>query len=71
MSVKELPSVMVDAIVENDKLPLVKRKKDSFKGSLSFPGCKVDIGEKVEEAITRELREVTRLDVELTDILGV
>ena len=62
---------MVDVIVENDKLPLVKRKKDSFKGSLSFPGCKVDIGEKVEEAITRELREVTRLDVELTDILGV
>ena len=52
MSVKESPSVMVDAIVENDKLPLVKRKKDSFKGSLSFPGCKVDIGEKVEEAIT-------------------
>ena len=71
MRVKESPSVMVDVIVENDKLSLVKRKKGSFKGSLGFPGCKVDIGEKVEEAITRELQEITRLDVELTDILAV
>jgi len=70
MSVKESLSVMVDVIVENDKLPLVKRKKIHLKG-LSFPGCKVDIGEKVEEAITREVREVMRLDVELIHILGV
>ena len=63
---------MVDAIVErDDKLLLVKRKKDPFKGSLSFPGGKVDIGEKVEDAVKRELREETSLEIELTDILGV
>jgi 8-oxo-dGTP diphosphatase len=72
MSDKESPSVMVGAIVErNDKLLLVKRKKDPFKGFLSFPGGKVDLGEKVEDAIKRELREETNLDVEPTDILGV
>ena len=63
---------MVDAIVErDDKLLLVRRKKDPFKGSLSFPGGKVDEGEKVEDALKRELREETNLDIEPTDILGV
>ena len=72
MSDRESSSVMVDAIVErDDKLLLVKRKKDPFKGSLSFPGGKVDRGEKVEDAVKRELREETSLEIELTDILGV
>ena len=72
MSDKESPSVMVDAIVErNDKLLLVKRKKDPFKGSLSFPGGKVDEGERVEDALKRELNEETNLDIEPIDILGV
>jgi 8-oxo-dGTP diphosphatase len=63
---------MVDAIVEsNDKLLLVKRKKDPFKGFISFPGGNVDLGEKVEDAVKRELREETSLDIEPTDILGV
>jgi ADP-ribose pyrophosphatase YjhB (NUDIX family) len=30
---------------KDDKLLLVRRKKDPFKGSLSFPGGKVDEGE--------------------------
>jgi 8-oxo-dGTP diphosphatase len=72
MNDKESPSVMVDAIVEtNDKLLLVKRKKDPFKGSRSFPGGKVDLYEKVEEAVKRELREETSLDIEPIAILGV
>jgi 8-oxo-dGTP diphosphatase len=40
----------------DDKLLLVKRKKDPFKGVLSFPGGKVDLGEKVEDAVKREIR---------------
>jgi 8-oxo-dGTP diphosphatase len=72
MSEKESPSVMVDAVViENQKLLLVTRKKDPFKGFLTFPGGKVDEGEKVEDAVKRELREETSLDIEPTDILGV
>ena len=63
---------MVDGIVErDDKLLLVRRKKDPFKGSLSFPGGKVDEGEKVEDALKRELKEETNFDIEPTDILGV
>ena len=63
---------MVDGIIErDDKLLLVRRKKDPFKGSLSFPGGKVDEGEKVEDALKRELKEETNFDIEPTDILGV
>ena len=63
---------MVDGIIErDDKLLLARRKKDPFKGSLSFPGGKVDEGEKVEDALKRELKEETNFDIEPTDILGV
>ena len=55
MSDKESPSVMVDAIIErNDELFLVKRKKIRLKDFSSFPGGKVDLGEKVEDAVKRE-----------------
>ena len=72
MSEKESPSVMVDAVVvRNEKVLLVKRKKDPFKGFLTFPGGKVDEGEKVEDAVKRELLEETSLDIEPTDILDI
>ena len=70
--IKNLHLSWVDGIVErDDKLLLVRRKKDPFKGSLSFPGGKVDEGERVEDALKRELKEETNLDIEPTDILGV
>jgi 8-oxo-dGTP diphosphatase len=49
----------------------VKRKKDPFKGGWSFPGGKVNAGEKVEDAFKRELFEETGLVIFPTDILGV
>jgi 8-oxo-dGTP diphosphatase len=72
MSNDKSPSLMVDAIVEKEgKILLVKRKKDPFEGRWSFPGGKLNIGERVEDAVKRELLEETSIDIELKDILGV
>jgi 8-oxo-dGTP diphosphatase len=66
------PSIMVDGILERDgKVLYVKRKKEPFKGSWSFPGGKLNTGERVEDALKRELFEETGLVILPTDILGV
>jgi 8-oxo-dGTP diphosphatase len=66
------PSIMVAGILEkDDKVLYVKRKKEPFKGGWSFPGVKVNTGERVEDALKRELFEETGLVILPTDILGV
>jgi 8-oxo-dGTP diphosphatase len=66
------PIPVVDVIIRQEStILLAKRKKDPFKAYLGLPGGFVKIGETVEEAARRELKEETSLDVELTEILGV
>jgi 8-oxo-dGTP diphosphatase len=67
MSDRESPLVMVDAIVERNDMLLVKRKKEPFRGYLSFPDGH---RRKGEDSVKRELREETSLEIELKDILG-
>lgn len=66
------PVVAVDMIIEkDDKIVLLVRDKEPFRGSIVVPGGKVEYGETVEEAAIRETREETGLKVKLKDILGV
>jgi ADP-ribose pyrophosphatase YjhB (NUDIX family) len=66
------PIPVVDVIIQQDfEVLFAKRKKEPFKGYLGLPGGFVNIGETVEDAARREVKEETSLDVELTDILGV
>jgi len=66
------PVLMVDAIIEKEEeIVLVKRKSNPFKGMLALPGGHVEYGETIEEAVRREIKEETSLDIELIDILGV
>lgn len=66
------PIPVVDVIIQQDSEVLfAKRKKDPFKDYLGLPGGFVNIGETIEEAARREVKEETSLDIELTDILGI
>jgi len=66
------PYPAVDIIIEDkDRIVLVKRAKEPWKGKLAFPGGFIEWGESAEFAAKREAKEETNLDVELTDILGV
>ncbi len=75
MAVKT-PFVAVDGIIQlfdhNERfrgIVLIERKNPPF--GLAIPGGFVDIGESVEQALKREMKEETDLDVEIIGLLGV
>lgn len=66
------PALAVDAIiVDRGALILIKRRFPPFQGQWAFPGGYVDDGETVEEALKREVKEETGLDVVPHRLVGV
>ena len=59
------------AIVRDGLLLLVKRRRPPEAGCWSLPGGKVDFGERVEDAIVREIGEEIGVRVALLQPLGV
>lgn len=62
----------VTAIVPfpDNTILLVKRATAVFKGYWALPGGKVEPGEPIEQAVVREVKEETGLDVALKKKLG-
>ncbi|MCD6372801.1 MAG: NUDIX hydrolase [Thermococcus sp.] len=58
-------------ILYNNGLVLIKRKNEPFKDHYALPGGFVEYGETVEEALKREMKEETGLDVRILGLLGV
>lgn len=64
------PLPTVDVVIEiDDGIVLIERRNPPYGWAL--PGGFVDVGESVEDAARREMREETTLDVTLTALLGV
>jgi len=69
---KLVPLLTVDGIVFLDgKVLLVKRSIKPYRGYWCLPGGHVRFGETVEEAVTREAKEETGLDVEIERMVGI
>lgn len=58
-------------INENGKIVLIRRKGVTYYDYWALPGGTVDEGETIEEALIREMKEETGVDVELQEILGI
>ena len=66
------PIVGVGAVIVSEgKLLLEKRSNEPSKGKWTIPGGLVDLGESIEQAVIRETKEETCLDVEGPRLIDV
>ena len=71
-SYPDRPVVSVGAVViDGNCLVLIKRGHEPLKGMWSLPGGVVEIGETLHDALVRELREETCLEVEVGPVVEV
>jgi len=66
------PLLAVDAIILfREGIVLIKRYNPPYQGCYALPGGFVEVGETVEDAVRREAREETGLDLTLIELVGV
>lgn len=58
------------AVIEGDKILLVQVNYGPAKGGWIFPGGRVEAGEKIDEALKREVKEETGLSVLVEGLVG-
>ncbi|MFX1316685.1 MAG: NUDIX domain-containing protein [Promethearchaeota archaeon] len=63
----------VDAIIEDGKgnIVLIKRKYPPFKDYYALPGGAIEKGEKARDALIREIKEETNLNIRIIKKIGV
>jgi 8-oxo-dGTP diphosphatase len=58
------------AIFRNDNILLVRRARSPAKGFYSLPGGRVEFGETLHAALSREVDEETALKIEIAGLAG-
>jgi 8-oxo-dGTP diphosphatase len=58
------------AIFRDGRVLIVRRARPPAHGLYTLPGGGVELGETLEQAVIREVREETALDIEPVDLIG-
>lgn len=58
-------------VIDAGSILLVKRDHEPAKGQWSLPGGRLEAGETLREALVREVREETGVDVDVDGLIGV
>ncbi|RLC39200.1 nucleotide exchange factor GrpE [Candidatus Falkowbacteria bacterium] len=61
---KKYPKAIIGAFIFNEKNELLLLKQGNWKNKYTCPGGKVELGETLEEALIREVKEETNLDID-------
>jgi 8-oxo-dGTP diphosphatase len=66
------PILGVGALIfRDDRILLAERAREPLKGFWSIPGGVVEVGETLEEAVRREVREETNLEIVVVDVIEI
>jgi len=68
-----MPIASVEAMIVNEKneILVLRRKNHPVKGEWWFAGGRIRKGETLEEALIREVKDETGLDIEIIKFIGV
>lgn len=66
---KKTISVVAAIIINDGRVFSTQRGYGEWKDWWEFPGGKIEVGEKPEEALKREIREELQTDIEIGDLL--
>jgi len=71
MKPPKTPILIVDAFIKkNNKYLAIKRAKNVEVGTWETPGGKVNVNERVEDALIREIREELGVNIKINKFLG-
>lgn len=71
---KEEPQIHIGVgavVFRGDDILVIKRGKPPFEGQWSIPGGGLEYGEALQDAVIREVREETGLEIEVLGLLNI